>query len=176
MYVNNSLFISMCILSNLPQQKNPRGLCWVAPQFYMFSRSNANISFLRNRKEVRKSKESCLCKGRFPYLWVLLRFKNTLGLMPSGALPLGQRTHTRTSLTTWSLWHASWHVIIHIPTYHGILLTCLVNVHNIVSSNEHFFFLLNLLLKRAKGGGGQWDRKTCGSTICNAGIKDPWPI
>jgi hypothetical protein len=27
-YINNSLFILMCILRDLPQQKNPMGLCW----------------------------------------------------------------------------------------------------------------------------------------------------
>jgi len=53
--INNSLFISVCILRFLPQQKNPRELCWgSSPNFYMFSSSNGNISFLGNEKEWRK--------------------------------------------------------------------------------------------------------------------------
>jgi hypothetical protein len=35
--INNSLFISMYILKDLPQQKNPRPLCpGSSPKFYMF--------------------------------------------------------------------------------------------------------------------------------------------
>jgi hypothetical protein len=46
----------------------------------MFPRYHGNISFPQNRKEVRKSKESCLLKGRFLYLCILLRVGNTLAL------------------------------------------------------------------------------------------------
>jgi hypothetical protein len=36
-YVNNSLFIPMCILREIPQAKNPRALCQGSfLQFYMF--------------------------------------------------------------------------------------------------------------------------------------------
>jgi hypothetical protein len=47
-------------------------------------------SFLQNGKEVKKSQESYLCKGRFPYECVLLRFGNTLGL----GCPSLRRTHS----------------------------------------------------------------------------------
>jgi len=54
------LIFSMCILRDLPQLKNPRALCpGELPQIYMFPCSHGNISFLRNEKEVRQSKESC---------------------------------------------------------------------------------------------------------------------
>ncbi len=49
--------------------------------------SYENISFSRNEKEARKEKESCLCKGRFQYSCILLRFENTLRLMPWVPLP-----------------------------------------------------------------------------------------
>ncbi len=85
--VNNSLFISMCILRDLPQQKNPRALCRTAPQFHMFPHSHGNISLLHT--------------GRFPYLCVLLRLRNNLGLIPLGGPPSGERTGARTSPATW---------------------------------------------------------------------------
>jgi len=51
----NSLFISMCILRDLPRQKNPRPLrLRELPWFYMFPCSYENISFLPNVKEARK--------------------------------------------------------------------------------------------------------------------------
>jgi hypothetical protein len=34
-----------------------------------------------------KIKKSCLCKERFQYLCILLRFVNTLGLTPSNDVP-----------------------------------------------------------------------------------------
>ncbi len=98
--VNNSLFNCMSILSDLRQRKNPRALCQGVPQFHLFPRSHRNIYFLQNGKEVRKSKESCLQKGRFPYLCVLLRFENTLWFMPLDGPPSGEHTCTRTSPTT----------------------------------------------------------------------------
>jgi hypothetical protein len=52
--------------------------------------SHGNISFLWNEKEVRKSKESCLGKGRFLYWCILLRFGNILKLMPKGAPSFGE--------------------------------------------------------------------------------------
>jgi hypothetical protein len=45
-------------------------------------------------------KDNGFCAWRFLYFWVLLRFRNTLGLMPSGDPPLGEPTHTGTSRTT----------------------------------------------------------------------------
>jgi hypothetical protein len=54
--------------------------------------------------EIRKKrgikKRVVFCKGRFMYPCILLRFKNTLGLMPLGAPPSGEHTHARTSSTT----------------------------------------------------------------------------
>jgi hypothetical protein len=61
---------------------------------------NGNISFLRNGKEARKSKESPLCKGRFLNSCILLRFGKTLGLMLSSAFPSGEHAHIGTSPTT----------------------------------------------------------------------------
>ncbi len=92
-------FSFLCvILRDLPQQ-NPRALC--RGSSLNFICSHGNISFLRNRKQVRKSTESCLCKGRFSYFCVLLRFGNTLRLTPSTAPPSGREcTHTRTSPTS----------------------------------------------------------------------------
>jgi len=58
------------------------------PNFYIFSHTHGNISFLQNGKEARKYKESCLNKGRFLYKCVLLRFRNTLSrLMALGGPP-----------------------------------------------------------------------------------------
>ncbi len=45
-------------------------------------------------------KKSCLCVRTFLYLWVLLRFENTLRLTPSCGLLLGEPTHTGTFPTT----------------------------------------------------------------------------
>ncbi len=74
---------SMCV------QKNPRG-CMLGelPQFSMFPCSHGNICCPQNGKEVRKSKESCLVKGRFLYLCILLRFGNTLALGSHPWVPL----------------------------------------------------------------------------------------
>ncbi len=60
-----------------------------APQFYMFPCSHGNMSFVLNQKEARKSKELFM-KGEVLILvrCVLLRFGNTLGLMPLGKVPL----------------------------------------------------------------------------------------
>jgi hypothetical protein len=70
-------------------QKNPRG-CMLGelPQYSMFPCSHWNISFPQNWKEVRKSKESCLHKGRFLYLCIILRFGNTLALGSHPWVPL----------------------------------------------------------------------------------------
>jgi hypothetical protein len=60
----------MCILRDLPPSRRTLGryvYAEGAPQFYMFPCSHGNISFLQIGKEARKSKDSCLCKGRFPY-------------------------------------------------------------------------------------------------------------
>jgi hypothetical protein len=51
-------------------------------------------------KKWGNKKESCLCKGRFPYECVLLRFGDTLGLMPLGAPPSREHTRMGTSATT----------------------------------------------------------------------------
>jgi len=66
----------------------------------MFPCSHGNISFLRNEKEGRKSKESCLHKGRFLYVSVPLRFPNSLKLTASSAPPSEESTHMGTSPTT----------------------------------------------------------------------------
>jgi hypothetical protein len=46
------------------------------------------FSSKQKKKSEEITKEFCLCKGRFfLYECILLRFKNTLGLMPSGSDP-----------------------------------------------------------------------------------------
>ncbi len=60
------------------------------PQFSMFPCSHGNISFPQNGKEVMKLKKSCLLKGRFLYLCILLRFGNTLALGSHPWVPLPQ--------------------------------------------------------------------------------------
>jgi hypothetical protein len=66
--INNSLFTSMYIMRDLPQQKNPRAylLLGELPQFYMFPRSNRNISFykMKRNKEIKREFVS-LSVGRF---------------------------------------------------------------------------------------------------------------
>jgi hypothetical protein len=76
----------MCVLRDLPQQKNPRG-CMLRELPNLLC-SHGNISFPQNVKEVRKSKESCLLQGRFLYLCILLRFGNTLALGSHPLVPL----------------------------------------------------------------------------------------
>jgi hypothetical protein len=56
--------------------------------------------FYEMRKKGGNKKRVVLCKGRFLYSCILVKFGNTLDLMPSSALPLGECTHTRTSPTT----------------------------------------------------------------------------
>ncbi len=68
----------------------------------MFSRSHGNNFFLQNGKEVRKLKESCLHRGTFPYLCVILRFGNIFGLTPLGGPPSGERTCAMTSPPTYT--------------------------------------------------------------------------
>jgi hypothetical protein len=59
--IKNSLFISLCILKDLPQQKNPRVLCQGnSPNLFLHMEI-----FLQKEKEGRKFKKSCFCKGRF---------------------------------------------------------------------------------------------------------------
>ncbi len=97
---NNSLFISMCILRDLPQQKkNPRALlCEGSSLNFMCSPVPFPMGiflFLPNEKEARKQKESCLHKGKFQYPCILLRFQdnNTLGaLTPSSPLLAQENT------------------------------------------------------------------------------------
>jgi len=87
--LNNSLFISMCIfLRDLSKQKNPRVLCRgeFSPNFICSHVPMEVFLFNKMGKKQGNKKESCLCKGRFPYSCILLRFGNTLWrLMPSGA-------------------------------------------------------------------------------------------
>ncbi len=97
---NNSLFISMCILRDLPQQKkNPRALLWEGSSLnFMCSPVPMEIFlFLPNEKiEARKQKESCLHKGKFQYPCILLRFQdnNTLGLSHPPVPSSLRRTHS----------------------------------------------------------------------------------
>jgi hypothetical protein len=56
--------------------------------------------FYKMGKKWGNKKESCLCNGRFPYECVLLRFGDTLGLMPLGAPPSREHTRMGTSATT----------------------------------------------------------------------------
>jgi hypothetical protein len=85
----------------------------------MFPQSHGNISFVRNKKETRKLKESCLCKGRFLYSCVLLRFGNTLELTRLGAPPSGEHTHSYENLPyNKNCNHCSSYETIGIPPKH----------------------------------------------------------
>ncbi len=71
-----------------PPKEDPQGVTLgKLPQFYMFSRSQGNISVSQNEKKTRKQKESCLHKGRFQDLCILLRLGNSL------CYPSPRRTH-----------------------------------------------------------------------------------
>jgi len=110
--VNNSPFISMCTLRDLPQQKkNPRAsscLRGSSPILYhMFPCSYENI-LPQERSTEMKWELFLWGERRFPYfLFILLRLGNTLELMPWGAPPSGEHTCTGTSSTTWFK-HKSW--------------------------------------------------------------------
>ncbi len=62
----------------------------------MFPWGKKKITKWERSKAITKEwKESCLHKWRFLYSCVLVRFGNTLGLMPSSSLPLGERHSNR---------------------------------------------------------------------------------
>ncbi len=94
-------FLFLCVFWGISPSKRTL-VCYAkrTPQSYMFPHSHGNISFLRNGKEARKSKESPLCKGMFSNSCVLLRFGNTLGLMLSSASPSGEHARMGTSPST----------------------------------------------------------------------------
>jgi hypothetical protein len=83
-------FISMCILRNLPQQKNPRTLCWgSSPNFICFQVPMEIFLFREWEEKGGDKKESW-----FHYSCILLRFGNTLRFMSSGdPLPSLRSTH-----------------------------------------------------------------------------------
>jgi hypothetical protein len=56
--------------------------------------------FYEPEKKQGNKKRVCLLKGGFLYSCILLRFRNTLELRPSGVPPPGECTCTGTSLTT----------------------------------------------------------------------------
>ncbi len=63
-YVNNSLFISVCILRDLPQQKNPRVLCWGSSLNYICSHVPMEIfGFYEMRKKGGNKKRVVYVKG-----------------------------------------------------------------------------------------------------------------
>jgi len=96
--LNNPLFISLCILRDIPQQKNPRALCQGSSPNFICSHLPMEIFLFK--KESRKLKESCLRKGRFLYSCVLLRYRNTIRLTPLSAPPSGEHTCVGTSPAT----------------------------------------------------------------------------
>jgi hypothetical protein len=85
--INNGLFISKCILRDLLQEKNLRVLFWGAPPILCVP-----MIPWKYFSSTRKLKGSCLCKGRFQYLCILLRFGNTLELMALGGPHSGKCT------------------------------------------------------------------------------------
>jgi hypothetical protein len=96
--INNSHFISMCILRDLCQQKNPRELCQGSSPNLDVPIFPWNLFFPTKWERSKKIERELLKrKGRCSYSCVLLRFKNTLGC-PS--LRRMQCTHTGTSPTT----------------------------------------------------------------------------
>ncbi len=58
--INNSLFVSMCILRDLPWHKNPRALCWGSSPLPC---SHGNISFLWNGKNWGNKKRVVCVRG-----------------------------------------------------------------------------------------------------------------
>jgi hypothetical protein len=87
----------MCILRDLPQQKNLRPMCWGRSPNFTCSHIPIEIfNFLQTGKQAMKSKESCLHQGRFQYSWCL---GTPLGLTPWGAhAPSLKRTHKHMNL------------------------------------------------------------------------------
>jgi len=91
---NNSLLISMCILKDLPQQKNPRVLCWGnSPNFISSHIPMEMFLFYETGKKLVNKKRVAYEGERFQYSCILLRFGNTLGAHDLGCAFL-RRTHS----------------------------------------------------------------------------------
>jgi hypothetical protein len=64
MIVNNSLFISMCILSDLPKHKNPMVLCWrSSSNFICFHVPMEIFHFYKMGKQQRNKKRVVYIRG-----------------------------------------------------------------------------------------------------------------
>jgi hypothetical protein len=101
MYVSRIIFCMVLVHDYIPNfcmQVLIMYLCLGSSPIFMFPRSHGNISFPQHGKDLKKSKESYLLKGRFLYLCILLRFGNTFGLTTLGAPPSGERTGTENLL------------------------------------------------------------------------------
>jgi hypothetical protein len=59
-------------------------------QFYMFPHSHGNFILFTKRERSKEIKGELFAKGRFQYSCILLRFGNTLEVMPLGAPPCGE--------------------------------------------------------------------------------------
>jgi hypothetical protein len=95
----------MCILRDLPQQKNCRALCQGRSHVYVFPCSHGNISFVPIKKEARREE---IKRELFLYSCVLLRFWNTIGLTPSSATPSGERSCTPLQRFSWHFTRSWW--------------------------------------------------------------------
>jgi len=108
--INTSLFISLCILSDLTQQKIPRELCSEGdPTIFLCSHvpmersrrkgTDQENSIRQEGKNGGKKEKRSLHTWRFPYSCVL----RWLG-MPWGYHPCGDAIHMGTFLTTSQDW------------------------------------------------------------------------
>jgi hypothetical protein len=95
----------MCILRDLPQQKEPRELrCWGSyPNFICSHVPCKHFFYAKWERIVEMKRELLPLRGgssSYAFLCILQRFGNTLGLMPSSAPPSREHTHIGTSPTT----------------------------------------------------------------------------
>ncbi len=72
-----------------PPAEEPQGVMQgELPQFYMFPHSHGNFILFTKRERSKEIKGELFAKGRFQYSCILLRFGNTLEVMPLGARTL----------------------------------------------------------------------------------------
>ncbi len=114
-YINTSIFISLCILTDLTQQKIPRELCSGAdPAIFIRSHvSHGKIKGERDRsgkfnktrrKEWRKEQEDIFAYLEVPILVCSPLVADALGLPPLWDPPSGEPIHMGTFPTTSQDW------------------------------------------------------------------------